>query len=540
MEHSKANAPTQSEQTITIGRYVLHREIARGGMATIHFGRLLGDEGFSRIVAIKRLHAELAQDEQFVAMFLDEARIASRVQHRNVVPVLDVAAVSHEVILVQEYVQGVPLDLLLAEMRRSQQRLPIDVAVAIACQVLAGIQATHETVDELGQPMHIVHRDVSPQNVMIALDGSARLLDFGIATAGAAPQGTNERMYKGKLAYSAPEQLQWAATPQSDIYSASVLLWELLVGQRMHGEKRGAELVSVVLRGALPEMQKTLAAAGRWDALNEADRAQREALEPIVKKGLCLDTAQRWARARDMEEALAARVRPAPARVLAEWVRTAGEAFLARRARILAIEEERWRRLHPLDNARTTDPGSQGLARNMRISSPPESPAPAKRSAGKRVRAGHVAIAIGCSVAVASALALLLPASPASRSEVEPLAEAPRPTRERPAASQAPTLQAVPEPRAVAPLALPTLQTASQARPVGPQPVDRAVPMRRVSTLPQTTDIAESRTPPVLRSTPAQVKDGIVPAAGRTAESDDCEVPYYFEGKKKIFKSACL
>jgi serine/threonine-protein kinase len=114
-------------------------------MATIHFGRLLGDEGFSRIVAVKRLHAELAQDEQFVAMFLDEARIASRVQHRNVVPVLDVATVGQEVILVQEYVHGVPLDLLLANMRRDEQRLSIELAVAIACQVLAGLQGTHDT-----------------------------------------------------------------------------------------------------------------------------------------------------------------------------------------------------------------------------------------------------------------------------------------------------------------------------------------------------------------------------------------------------------
>src|SRR5688572_29501307 len=125
--------------TIHIGRYALHRQIARGGMATIHIARLLGDEGFSRIVAAKRLLPEFAEDPEFVAMFLDEARIASRVHHRNVVPVLDVVSSNGEVILVQEYVHGVPLQWLLKMMRESKTQMPINVALSIACQVLAGL-----------------------------------------------------------------------------------------------------------------------------------------------------------------------------------------------------------------------------------------------------------------------------------------------------------------------------------------------------------------------------------------------------------------
>jgi eukaryotic-like serine/threonine-protein kinase len=550
MEQSKSNEPSRSEPTITIGRYVLHREIARGGMATIHFGRLLGDEGFSRIVAVKRLHAELAQDEQFVAMFLDEARIASRVQHRNVVPVLDVATVGQEVILVQEYVHGAPLDLLLANLRRDEQRLPIELAVAIACQVLAGLQGTHDTVDELGKPMHIVHRDVSPQNVMIALDGSARLLDFGIATSGIQSQVSSERLYKGKLAYSAPEQLQRAATQQSDIYSASVLLWELLVGARMHGSKKGAELVSLVLRGALPRIRATLTAGGHWDALTEAERVQLEALEPIVQKGLSVDLSKRWLSAREMEEALAAHVAPASAGVLAEWVKTTGESFLAHRTRILAIEEERWRRLHPFDNARSSDPDAQGSARSMRISSLPGVPKPAAPATVKRLRRGHVAVLAGCGAALAFALVLLVPTSPARQSEVQTLDGARQRVEQRPAASQAATTaaaapQLASDIPAALPLALPRRATAGQPPRSEGALADSSDQARvRAATLPPPGGVAQPRPLNVLRASQGPVKDSAArepnmeaPAAKR---SDDCEVPYYYEGTKKIFKSACI
>src|SRR5262249_27669242 len=128
----------QHGQPIQIGRYLLHRQIARGGMATIHIARLMGDAGFSRIVAAKRLLPEFAEDSEFVAMFLDEARVASKVHHPNVVPVLDVVATEDDVILVQEYVRGAPLHYLLRSALRQRVHVPISVAVSIACQVLAG------------------------------------------------------------------------------------------------------------------------------------------------------------------------------------------------------------------------------------------------------------------------------------------------------------------------------------------------------------------------------------------------------------------
>src|SRR5690349_20464126 len=165
----------------TCGRYVLYPPIAHGGMATVHTARLVGAEGFSRLVAAKRLHPQYTDDPEFVTMFHDEACIASRIHHPNVVPVLDVVVSGNELILVQEYVHGVPLSQLMKVAHTENRPIAIDIAIAVLCGVLAGLHAAHEVRDEAGEPLEIVHRDVSPANVMISVDGVPRLLDFGIA-----------------------------------------------------------------------------------------------------------------------------------------------------------------------------------------------------------------------------------------------------------------------------------------------------------------------------------------------------------------------
>src|SRR5271154_4965512 len=144
-----------------IGRYLLFGEIAAGGMATVHFGRLSGPAGFSRTVAIKRLHPNLAKDPEFVAMFLDEARLAARIRHPNVVPTLDVVATEGEIFLVMDYVQGESLSRLLHAASERKERAPLPVAASIMVNVLHGLHAAHEACDEQGQPLLLVHRDVS-------------------------------------------------------------------------------------------------------------------------------------------------------------------------------------------------------------------------------------------------------------------------------------------------------------------------------------------------------------------------------------------
>src|SRR5689334_7609894 len=204
-------------------------------MATVHFGRLIGPVGFSRTVAIKRLHPQFAKDPEFVSMFLDEARIAARVRHPNVVPTLDVVATEGEMFLVMDYVQGESLSRLTRGLRARDSRIPPDIAVTILAGALHGLHAAHEAKDEQGQPLEIVHRDVSPQNILIGTDGVPRVLDFGVAKAAGRLQTTREGQIKGKISYMAPEQLHGGrVTRQTDIYAAAVLLWETLTGQRLY------------------------------------------------------------------------------------------------------------------------------------------------------------------------------------------------------------------------------------------------------------------------------------------------------------------
>jgi serine/threonine-protein kinase len=245
MAHAEPT-PRQPNAPIVIGRYALYDEIASGGMATVHIGRLLGPVGFSRTVAIKRMHANLAKDPEFVSMFLDEARLAARIRHPNVIGTLDVVALAGELFLVMEYVHGESLFRLMKAARDAGSPIPLPIVSAIMVGVLDGLHAAHEATNEREEPLGIVHRDVSPHNVIVgASDGLARVLDFGIAKAADRTHSTQDGQIKGKLSYMAPEQLASEAVDRrSDIYAASVVLWEAIAGRRMlSGE---GELKSVV------------------------------------------------------------------------------------------------------------------------------------------------------------------------------------------------------------------------------------------------------------------------------------------------------
>jgi len=502
-------------QTVTIGRYLLHRQIARGGMATIHIGRLMGDEGFSRIVAAKRLHPEFAEDPEFVEMFLDEARIASRVNHRNVVPVLDVVKANDEVVLVQEYVHGVPLHWLLRTAHEANSHLPLNVAVSIGCQVLAGLQAAHDTSDELGNPLHIVHRDVSPQNVMVATDGTARLLDFGVAKATMAAHITRAGTFKGKLAYSAPEHVRGNAVQQSDVYSLSVVLWELLVGHRLHNNGQAeAELITEIMTGRLPTVTQALAAerdmmgAYRWNQLL--------VLEPIIQKGLAVKVEDRWQTASEMEEALAEALPPASSADVGQWLKALGKEFLEGREKMIAAEEASWRRSAPPTSTRaTSQPG-----RTSRAGILSGSMVSLQKKRTKYAIGAMFALLLGLGVAFAmrgsesaevATATKTEPAPAAAQPVVTPLAPAPVVHDATVAREPAPTEEAKAAPAAPKPRIV---------RAVRQQQVQRSAPVRA--------------TPVATKPTPAPV------AAAPTPAKDDCNPPYYFEGRKKIFKSACL
>jgi serine/threonine protein kinase len=320
-------SPHEDDYGWTIGRYTLYGEIASGGMASVHIGRMVGDVGFAKLVAIKRLHGHLARDPDFLQMFLDEARLASRIRHPNVVQPLDVLTVDGEVLLVMEYVHGESLSRLQRVLRATGQKIPIPITSAIVSNVLHGLHAAHEAKSERGEPLGIVHRDVSPQNVLVGVDGVARVLDFGIAKAADQIQHTREGELKGKLAYMAPEQLHGKpADRRTDVFAAAVVLWECLTGQRLLDIDTQSPWIAV-------QMHKKI------EPPSHVNPDLSRELDALVMKGLALNPAGRWPSARDMALRLEEIVHPATPSQVGAWVEaTAAAAIADRKTRIDAIE----------------------------------------------------------------------------------------------------------------------------------------------------------------------------------------------------------
>ncbi|MFS8065577.1 MAG: serine/threonine-protein kinase, partial [Byssovorax sp.] len=227
---------------LRVGRYEILRSIASGGMARVHLGRAVGAGGFERQVAIKTMHPHLAEEADFVAMFLDEARLSARVHHPNVVATLDVQQDDEGIFLVMEYVDGFALHEILVGSRKERSPLPFGLTLRIFLDLLAGLHAAHELTDGDGAPLEVIHRDVSPHNVLVGVDGAARITDFGIAHAAVRLSSTREGHLKGKLRYMAPEQLRGRKLDRrTDLYAAGAVLWEMLAGRCLvNGEDQGA------------------------------------------------------------------------------------------------------------------------------------------------------------------------------------------------------------------------------------------------------------------------------------------------------------
>jgi len=311
----------------TIGRYTLYGEIASGGMATVHFGRLSGPVGFSRTVAIKRLHEQYAKDPEFVSMFLDEARLAARIRHPNVVPTLDVVATAGQLFLVMEYVQGENLSHLIRAVARKDDQIPARIVASIMAGALHGLHAAHEALDERGEHLQLVHRDMSPQNVLVGADGLTRVLDFGVAKAVGRIQTTQDGRLKGKFAYMAPEQIKRGAiTRRTDIFSAAIVLWEALTAHRLFVGEGEADLMMSVLSGGIEKPS-----ALRPDLGDRYDE--------VVLRGLDRDPEQRFATAQEMAIALEKCGEVATPSEVGEWLATvAGDRLRARAAVVSEIE----------------------------------------------------------------------------------------------------------------------------------------------------------------------------------------------------------
>ncbi len=294
-------------------------------MASVHLAKMRGPEGFSKIVAIKRMHPQRMSESDGATQLLDEARMAARISHPNVVSTLDIVVNENEVLLVMEYVHGESLAHLVGN--ESKVLLPVPIAVGIIIDGLHGLHAAHEATTEDGLLMGLVHRDISPQNLMVGADGITKVADFGIAKAVMSSDETTQKVVKGKLGYMAPEQVQCQpVSRRTDVFAAAISLWEVLTGRRLFkGDSHAATVHKVMVMPIPPPSQF------RREVPPELDK--------VLLKGLARDPEHRYQTAREMALALEAAVAPVRASQIAACVaQLVGPSLEARKQLIAEIE----------------------------------------------------------------------------------------------------------------------------------------------------------------------------------------------------------
>jgi serine/threonine-protein kinase len=318
-----ANDPPSSKATLTRpktllgGKYEPVEPVGQGGMASVWSGYTHGEAGFRRQVAIKRVLQHLHEDERFERMFVEEAHIVAELNHPNIVQIHDFGRdADGGYFIVMEWVEGLNLADYVRAFARVGEAPPWPLASAIAIEVLRALSAAHLRVDDEGRPVPVIHRDVTPANIMIGVNGAVKLADFGLSRASERPRTTDPGTVKGKVAYMAPELLEnQKPDPRCDIYSVGVTLWEAIAARRLFGGKgTDIDIALRVLDGKIPP-------------LSEAREDVPPELEAIVNRSLARNPRERFQRATEMIDALAALLRsrhaPTDGTVLARSVREA-------------------------------------------------------------------------------------------------------------------------------------------------------------------------------------------------------------------------
>lgn len=466
-DHVPAPAPARALPAKVIGDYRLICFIASGGMGAVYLCRRNGHGGFHRLFALKRVHAHLVEDESFTQMLLDEARLAARLHHPNVVSIVDIGQFKGRHHLVMDYVEGCTLAQLL---KRSTAR-PHQLIVPIVIDMLQGLHAAHTLTDDAGRPLHLVHRDVSPQNVLIGVDGVARLTDFGIAKAEERMTQTAAGVRKGKLEFMSPEQAMNDSDVdrRSDIFSAGVLLWNALTGRRLFRSTSPSETMHNVLSRTVPPPSRMLGGLS-------------PVFDPIVLRALQRDRDARYASAGEMAAALRTAALSIgalePAEAVGQWVSRTFEAELKERRAAIAeagAREDDSRSLSITVPARPT-PLPAPARRPPWLS--PASATGAFRALGARVRTSPRRIALAL-----AAPALVLAAGLA----VAAVATGPEPGREAardvPAAGAKGAVRATPSPQ-VGRVVTPPAPTAAAPVPTVPSARDASIPAASSPRLP--------------------------------------------------------
>ncbi len=292
-------------------------------MATVYVARQIGAAGFERLVVVKRVHRHLLENASFTDMFLDEARVASMIHHPNVVPVVDVVEAEGELFLVMNYIDSATVAKLRHAAGKAKQRIPPAIAARIVGDALAGLHAAHEAVDMQGAPLDVVHRDVSPQNIIVGADGVGRLIDFGIAKAQRRITETQTGSLKGKYGYMSPEQSQGKDLDRrSDVFAMGVVLYEMLTNERLFASDNEFETIRRIHEAPItnPSIKVSTVPA---------------ALDAVVQKALSRPVDQRYANAAEFLDALTAAITPASHREVAAFMTTYVGAQLKERRETL-------------------------------------------------------------------------------------------------------------------------------------------------------------------------------------------------------------
>jgi len=319
-----------------IGRYELLLPIGSGGLATVFLSRGSGVGGFERDVAIKILHAHLREDEESKLHLLDEARLAARIRHANVVPVLEVDETPFGVYLVLDYVEGDSLSGLMRAAKAAKIRMPLPVVARILSDTLAGLHAAHELTNEAGRLLGLVHRDCTPQNILVGIDGVSRLSDFSVAKAADRAVRTRTGLVKGKIAYMSPEQARGHLVDRRcDVWAAGVVAWELIAWRRLHKKIDAVSTLLSVVTEVPPRLK---------DVYPEVPPA----LDEVVAGALEMDPERRIASAhvlrRELEDAFRASTGIADAQEVGELVtKLFGTKLRERRERAAEVRRLRAR-----------------------------------------------------------------------------------------------------------------------------------------------------------------------------------------------------
>ena len=272
---------------LIFNKYEIVKRLAMGGMGEVFVARQTGIAGFDRLVILKNLLPELAKQEELVNQFLDEARVAATLNHPNIVSILEVGEWEGVYYLAMEYIQGADLVALQIEAYKKKKPIPITVAAQIVHDAAQGLDHAHHATNMSGEPLNIVHRDISPHNIMIRTDGVGKVVDFGIAKAAGRLTRTATGMIKGKLHYMSPEQIQGSnITGATDQFALGVVLWEMVARRRLFKEKSDIKTYERIVKCEIPSLQ-------------ELDSSVPPEFEAIVMKMLAKDPNDRFERLED-------------------------------------------------------------------------------------------------------------------------------------------------------------------------------------------------------------------------------------------------